>query len=105
MTRRVQPTKSLCNAIVARWPCGAVRVENASETAWASATFSGARHCLAFFVPSAFAQDDGGALLTGLCCEEFDIPGNIVADIMVTKKAAFADGLFFTIEALTVEAA
>jgi hypothetical protein len=105
MTRLLKPVKSLSGAIAARWPIGALMVERTVETPWASATFSGARHSIDFSVRPAASGDDEKFCSTRLCCEEFDIPGHIVADIIVTKKTAYGGGLFFTVEALTVEAA
>jgi hypothetical protein len=105
MKRLRQPVKLLSGVIAARWPIGALMVERTVETPWASATFSGARHSIDFAVRRAAPGDDEKLCLARLRCEEFDIPGHLVADIVVTKKTAHRGGLFFTIEALTVEAA
>jgi len=69
------------------------------QTAWASATFSGARHHYVLGI-SGHAQPNA---LDNLAEVEFDLPGHIVADIALSERHRQQDVQRITIEALTVE--
>lgn len=58
-----------------------------SEKAWASITFSGARHTLALLFAGAEAVEAGERFIAALPDHEFAIPGQLVADAVVTKAA------------------
>jgi hypothetical protein len=69
------------------------------ERPWASVTFTGARHWFALSVGPARA-DAVAAILPEF---EFDLPGHLVADIVVTGTRVDGDRTLLEIEALTVE--
>jgi hypothetical protein len=68
------------------------------QTPWASATFAGARHHYVLRVPH---PDNHG--LDHLEEREFDLPGHILADIVLSDRDDGTSGGIFTVEALTVE--
>ncbi len=104
ITQRKQAA-TMASAFVDRWPQLALTTDRAVETPWASVTFSGARHCLRFSSSKAISQGDLNQLFENLACEEFALPGHIVADIHVTEMVATGGGVSLSVEALTVEAA
>jgi hypothetical protein len=69
------------------------------QTPWASATFSGARHHFVLLVPGK-AEPAG---LARLDQREFDLPGHLVADILLSERVDEAEASRIAIEALTVE--
>lgn len=75
-------------------------------TAWASATFTGMRHALRLSFAGAAAVRRGEWLAAMVASHEFELPGHIVADMMVTERQLQGAGepaLSLTLEALTVE--
>ncbi len=68
--------------------------------AWASATFSGARHRLEL-EPVAASRADGFA--TQLVEADYKLPGHLVADITIAARTVSPEGVALTVEALTVE--
>ena len=56
-----------------------------SEKAWASITFSGARHTLALLFAGEEAVEAGERFIAALPEHEFAIPGQLVADATVTE--------------------
>ena len=56
-----------------------------TERAWASITFSGARHTLALLFAGEEAVDAGERFIAALSDHEFAIPGQLVADATVTE--------------------
>lgn len=74
-----------------------VQIVESRQTPWASATFSGARHRFLVRVP------DCADLRPNLDEGEFELPGHILADIVLREPEAHTDTGLFTIEALTVE--
>lgn len=70
------------------------------ETAWASITFAGTRHQLAFEFCGAAAVAAGEELIERLPDHEFAIPGQLVADATITA----VDHRFGAIERLEVTA-
>jgi len=68
------------------------------QTPWASATFAGARHHYVLRV-----QHPNHHGLDRLYEREFDLPGHILADIVLSGKDNGTTGGIFTVEALTVE--
>ena len=69
------------------------------QTPWASATFSGARHHYVLLVP----ENSESARLAQLDQCEFDLPGHVLADIVLAGRVEQADASRVAIEALTVE--
>ncbi|HVM37110.1 MAG TPA: hypothetical protein VM265_01795 [Sphingomicrobium sp.] len=96
----------LLRALLARVPGASDRIllSQASSQDWRSLTLEGERHTFCFRI----GGDDPARLLTkltdGLEDAEFNVPGQIVADIVVTAVSGpDVDGaLGLTIEALTV---
>jgi hypothetical protein len=74
---------------------GYVASSSASQP-WQSATFTGARHFFTFPITTAEAEQ---RLIDGLADAEFNLPGHIVADIVLADRSSGQ----MTIEALTVE--
>jgi hypothetical protein len=77
----------------------AVRVENQRQTAWASATFTGARHDIALVAERNGSLD---AWLAALPEAEFALRGHLVADVAMVERIDRA-GTAIRIKALTVE--
>ncbi len=88
---------SLGDAVCAKFGANGSTLEISKSRPWASATFTGARHCFTLRLKPGFDLENR---LDQLTCEDFDVPGHIVADI--TASAA-QDRVI--VEALTVEAA
>jgi hypothetical protein len=86
-------------ADAARWGV-TFAVERARATAWASATFSGARHHLTVRGESA-ARAQGW--LAALPEAELPVRGNLVADLAVLAQARDGDAWSAELELLTVE--
>ncbi len=74
-------------------------IPTSQERPWASVTFTGARHWVALSVGPARAAEIA-ALLPD---HEFDLPGHLVADIVVTGTKPDGERTLLEIEALTVE--
>lgn len=55
------------------------------ETPWASITFTGARHYMQFVFTGAEAVEAGEHLVAEAPTHEFEIPGQIVADLRVIR--------------------
>ena len=82
------------------------RVASHAEKAWASLTFSGARHtlCLVFAGPEEVQA--GEDIVSVLSEHEFSIPGQLVADAAVTEvthKLGDAPRMVVTVELLLLE--
>jgi hypothetical protein len=71
---------------------------------WNSLTFAGERHIISLRIPGPGAAAVAAALISGLEEADFNIPGQIVADITLgVPPANQADGaIIVEIEALTV---
>ena len=71
---------------------------------WQSLTFVGERHEIALRIPGPGAGAIRSRLIDGLADREFDIPGQIVADIGLVQPTAFNDdgSITLLIEALTI---
>lgn len=68
------------------------------ERPWASVTFSGARHWITLHVPS----DRAGVLVAELPEADFNLPGQLVADLAITATRDLEADTQLDIEALTV---
>lgn len=91
-------------ASFARFDC-AFRVHELSSQSWASVTFSGARHRVAFSLQGAGAEAAAERFVARIDEAEFDLRGHILADIaLVAKRRSPAgDRIDMNLEALTVE--
>lgn len=96
MPRFPDPHARLCGALAGM--SGGTIVES-RQTPWVSATFSGSRHRFVLHVPCGGRDDE----LRTLDEREFDLPGHILADIVMDDCVDDTDGLRCTIDALTVE--
>jgi hypothetical protein len=77
-----------------------------AEQPWASATFSGARHTLAFAFCGDEAIEAGETLIALLPEHEFNIPGQLVADaavVAVEHQLLPAPRLEVTVEVLLLD--
>lgn len=84
---------------------GRFRIDDLSSRAWASVTFSGARHKIAFSLEGAGAAGAADGFLARMGDDEFDLRGHILADIALAgeERSAAGDHVRIRIEALTVE--
>jgi len=84
---------------------GTFRVDELSSRGWASVTFSGARHRIAFSLTGAGAGAAADAFLDGVGEAEFDLRGHILADIAVVgeERDGAGDRVQIRLDALTVE--
>lgn len=96
MARNPDPHQRLARALAAL--AGGEVIES-SQTAWASATFSGARHRYVLGLPAGSPAD----ALADVADFEFDLPGHIVADIILSERQEHSGIQRVAIEALTVE--
>lgn len=82
---------------------GPFRIEELSSRSWASATFSGARHKVAFSLAGEGAAQAAEAFAASVGEAEFDLRGHIVADIALVEQSSEEDRVLLRVEALTVE--
>lgn len=93
-------TSALLRAIRRKFPKVArFEVDEIVSRSWASGTFVGTRHALAFTV----AGPGAAAFLADLEAAEFDLRGHILADVTLVSHAIDGDADRIAIEALTVE--
>ena len=78
-------------------------LEEIRSRAWASITFSGARHELAFRLEGEGAEDLAARFLRGLDAAQFDLRGHILADIALVSEERSPGCARIRLEALTVE--
>jgi hypothetical protein len=81
------------------------KVDDLSSRSWASVTFSGARHRIAFSLEGPAAAAAADAFLKQMAEAEFDLNGHVLADIALAgeDRSASGDRVQVRIEALTVE--
>jgi len=102
--RRSDPHRLLLRSLQARAGGAAhTTIVTAQSEAWASATFRGARHVIDLLLDGDDAQQRADRLAGEMDGIEFDLPGDLVADIAVTGQADGPAGVAISIEALTVE--
>lgn len=84
---------------------GTFRVAELVSRGWASVTFTGARHRVAFVLEGNGAAAAADGFLADLGEAEFDLCGHILADIarVGEERSAMGDRVALTLEALTVE--
>jgi hypothetical protein len=78
-------------------------VEEIRSRSWASVTFTGARHELAFRISGAGADQAAERFVANLGAAEFDLRGHILADIALVEEERGRDRALIRVEALTVE--
>jgi len=78
-------------------------VEEVRSRSWASVTFAGARHELAFRLEGEGAEAAAARFVAGLDAAEFPLRGHIVADIALVAEERRQGCARLRIEALTVE--
>lgn len=85
--------------------CGSFRLESLTSRPWASVTFSGARHKLAFSLVGEGAAAAADAFAAGLGEADFALDGHILADVALVgeERSASGDLVRLSLEALTVE--
>lgn len=81
-------------------PCPMPPVRVARSEAWASATFSGARHR---FELEPAESPHADAFAGHLPDAEYRLPGHLVADIAIAERTVTDRGVALVVEALTVE--
>lgn len=79
-------------------------VMDSGITAWASATFIGARHQVTLALRGEDASARAEALIATLPEAEFTIAGHIVADLSVDRMDLEAKEVVLTLSILTIEA-
>jgi hypothetical protein len=96
---------ALIRAVRARFALQGVdfAIEELRSRSWASVTFAGARHELAFRVEGERAEDAAGCFLGGLDAAEFSLRGHMLADIALVSEERRPDRVRIALEALTVE--
>jgi hypothetical protein len=78
-------------------------LEEVRTRSWASVTFSGARHELAFRLDGEGADAAAAAFLEGLAVAEFELRGHVLADIALVSEERSPGCARIRLEALTVE--
>ena len=99
-------TTALLRALTRRFgaPGGAeLAVDELRSRAWASVTFTGARHEIGLRIEGESAWEAAGAFLDGLEAAEFALRGHLLADIEVVSQAREPGRVRIALEALTVE--
>ena len=95
---RPDPQARLVRALLAK--VDGARLVTASSRDWTSATFTGARHQLQLHAPAPAAR----ALLDDLRPETILLPGQLVADILVTAEGPAGPDMMLRVDALTLDA-
>lgn len=81
----------------------AFALEELHSRGWASVTFTGARHELAFCVQGQAAEEAAGRFLSDLEAAEFRLRGHLVADVALVSEERSPGYVRIALEALTVE--
>ena len=84
-------------------PAAGFALEEVRSRGWASATFTGARHELAFRLEGETAEAEATRFLSGLEAAEFDLRGHVLADVALLSETRSPGLATIRIEALTVE--
>ena len=98
------PGSALMNAIRVHFVhfCGFL-VEETRSRRWASVTFQGARHEIAFRLDGEGAEVEAERFLLGLEARNFPLRGHLVADLSLVAQERRPGFARIRIEALTVE--
>jgi hypothetical protein len=98
----------LLRALIERASCGRdwVLLSDIQSIDWQSLTLAGERHRIELKLLGVHARRNAELLVAGLADAEFDLGGQVLADIAVTNGPAISlDGTAaLTIEALTIDA-
>ncbi|HEX6375492.1 MAG TPA: hypothetical protein VFZ91_07200 [Allosphingosinicella sp.] len=78
-------------------------LEEIRSRRWASVTFRGARHELAFRLEGEGAEEAAGRFLSGLHAREFPLRGHFLADLSLVAEERRPGCARIRLEALTVE--
>jgi hypothetical protein len=78
-------------------------LEEISSRGWASVTFRGARHELAFRLEGDGAEDLAGRFLSGLDARDLPLRGHVLADLSLVAEERRPGCARIRLEALTVE--
>lgn len=78
-------------------------VEEIRSRRWASVTFQGARHELAFHLEGEGAEAAAGRFLSGLDARNFTLRGHLVADVSLVAEERRPGFARIRLDALTVE--
>lgn len=96
-------TTALLRAIAEAFPEQSFTAEEVWSRSWASATFTGSRHEIAFRISGDGADAAAGRFLSGLDAREFQLRGHVVADISLVAREGGSEEARIRLEALTVE--
>jgi hypothetical protein len=98
-------TSAVLRAIIVNFMNFTVTFEEIRSRSWASVTFVGARHELAFRVSGEGAAEAADHFIRHLEAKEFDLRGHVMADIALVSEERPDDGdwVRISLEALTVE--
>jgi hypothetical protein len=78
-------------------------LEEMSSRRWASVTFQGARHELAFRLEGEGAEEAARRFLSGLKARDFPLRGHLLADLSLVAEERRPGCARIRLEALTVE--
>jgi len=78
-------------------------LEEIRSRRWASVTFQGARHELAFRLEGEGAEEAAGRLLSGLEARNFELRGHLLADVSLVAEERRPGFARIRLDALTVE--
>jgi hypothetical protein len=78
-------------------------LEEIRSRRWASVTFQGARHELAFRLEGEGAEEAAGRFLSGLHAPNFALRGHLLADISLVEEERRPGFARIRVDALTVE--
>ena len=78
-------------------------IEEMSSRRWASVTFRGARHELAFRLEGEGAEAEAGRFLSGLEARGFELRGHLLANLSLLAEERRPGWARIRLEALTVE--
>jgi len=98
---------ALLRSLIARAcvPRNRILLSNVRSVDWQSLTFVGERHEFELRITPPDCEAISDRICLGLSCAEFDLPGQIVADIAVRgRPRRAADGaILLSVEALTIK--
>lgn len=101
---RADATSALLRAVRATLEsAGRFVLEEVRSRSWASVTFTGARHELAFRLEGDGAEAAAGRFAAGLEAAEFSLAGHVLADIALVQDERQPGVARIRLEALTVE--
>lgn len=96
------PHTRLGKALLAKLGSEDVEIRASSSRAWASITFSGARHIFTLALVGSKATKRAQEFADHIAWEDFEVARHLVADIIVAHADYGADFATLTVEALTV---